>query len=460
MPGRILIADDVATNRIVMKVKLSEACYDVLQAGGGRRALEMARAERPDLILLDLMMPDMDGIAVCRKLRADPATAGIPVIMITARRDSAAKMQALKAGADDFLSKPLDDMILLARVRSLLRARETAQELALREGTRRALGFEEAPQGFARQGRVALVAQRREAALAWKTALMPHLPRTRLEVLTRTLALARPEAAMAPDVFVIAADLDRPLAGLSLLSDLRARPATRHASVVMAVEEGARDAAAMALDLGANDLVTAPFDPEEMALRLATQLARKQQADQLRASVKDGLRLAVTDPLTGLFNRRYALPHLARIADRAQDSGRPFAVMLIDLDRFKAINDRHGHAAGDAVLTAMAKRLTRNLRAVDLIARIGGEEFLVVLPETGLAEATATAERLRTRIIATPVPLPGDAGVLTVSASIGLALSEGGDSGVDALLERADRALYAAKAEGRNKVTVSSRPAA
>ncbi|MGC9369236.1 MAG: diguanylate cyclase [Paracoccaceae bacterium] len=460
MPGRILIADDVATNRIVMKAKLSQACYDVLLAEGGQRALDMARAERPDLILLDLMMPDMDGITVCRQLRADPATAGIPVIMVTAQRGSAAKMRALKAGADDFLSKPLDDMILLARVRSLLRARETAQELALREGTRRALGFEEAPQGFVPQGRIALVARRREAALGWKTALLPHLPRTRLEVLSRSLALARPEAMPAPDVFVITADLEQPLAGLSLLTDLRARPATRHASVVMVVDEDARDAAAMALDLGANDLVTAPFDPEEMALRLATQLARKKQADQLRASVKDGLRLAVTDPLTGLFNRRYALQHLARIAERAKASGRPFAVMLIDLDRFKTINDRHGHAAGDAVLAALAERLTGNLRAVDLVARIGGEEFLVVLPETGLAEATATAERLRARINATPVPLPAEAGALSVSASIGLALWEGGDSGIDGLLARADRALYAAKAEGRNKVTVSSRPAA
>lgn len=455
MPGRILIADDVATNRIVMKVKLSQACYDVLQAAGGQRALELARAERPDLILLDLAMPDMDGVTVCRQLRADPVTAGIPVIMVTAQCDSAAKMRALKAGADDFLSKPLDDVILLARVRSLLRARETAQELALRDGTRRALGFQEAPQGFFPPGRIALVAQGREVALAWKTALLPHLPRTRLEVLTRNLALARPEAAQAPDVFVVAADLEHPLAGLSLLSDLRARAATRHAALVMVVDEGTREAAAMALDLGANDLVTAPFEPEEMALRLTTQLARKQQADRLRASVKDGLRLAVTDPLTGLFNRRYALPHLARIAERAKASGRPFAVMVIDLDRFKSVNDRHGHAAGDAVLAAMAKRLTANLRAVDLIARIGGEEFLVVLPETGLAEATATAERLRARINTTPVPLPGGGGALSVSASIGLALSQDGGGCVDALIARADRALYAAKAEGRNKVTVS-----
>lgn len=456
MPGRILIVDDVATNRIVMKVKLTEACYDVLQADGGRRALQLARAERPDLILLDIMMPDIDGIEVCKRLRGDPETAEIPIIMVTSSRDSGDRLRALKAGADDFLSKPLDDLILLARVRSLLRARETAQELALRDGTRRALGFAEPAPEFARPGRIALVAGRGEAALAWKIALAPHLPNAMFDLIGRAEALGPAQEDKAPDIFVVAADLERPLAGLNLLTDLRARAATRHAAVVMVVPDGAREAAAMALDLGASDIVTGPFDPEEMTLRLRTQMLRKQQADRLRASVKDGLRLAVTDPLTGLFNRRYAQPHLARIAQRAKDTGRPFAVMLIDLDRFKTVNDRFGHAAGDAVLREMARRLTENLRPVDLIARIGGEEFLVVLPETDADKATATAERLRGRINALPVSLPGGKGSLRVTASIGLALVPGGEEDIEALLALADGALYAAKAEGRNKVSIRS----
>lgn len=455
MPGRILVVDDVATNRIVMKVKLAEACYEVLQASGGRQALRMAQDQRPDLILLDVMMPDLDGFEVCKRLRADPATAEIPVIMVTASRDAGDKLRALKAGADDFLSKPLDDLILLARVRALLRARETAQELELRDGTHRALGFADPPQTYAAPGHVALVAGRREAALGWKTALMPHLPGMQLHLMTRAEALAPAAEDAAPDIFVVSSDLDRPQAGLRLLTDLRARSATRHAPVMMVVPDGARESAAMALDLGANDLVTGPFDPEEMALRLHTQLARKQQADRLRASVHDGLRLAVTDPLTGLFNRRYALPHLARIAARARDTGRPFAVMLIDLDRFKQVNDRHGHAAGDAVLAEMATRIAQNLRPVDLTARIGGEEFLVVLPETDALRATATAERLRLRINGAAVPLPDAKGALFISASIGLALVQGAHETMEQILARADQALYAAKSEGRNKVTVS-----
>ncbi len=454
MPRRILIVDDVATNRIVMKVKLSEACYEVLQADGGQAAIDIARAERPDLILLDLVMPDLDGISVCRQLKSDPETADIPVIMVTASHDSDGKIRALEAGAEEFLTKPLDEVLLLARVRSLLRARETARELDLRDGTRRALGFGEASARFTLAATIALVAEFPDIAKLWATRLQSHLS-ANVITLTRAEALALNDTDQAPDVFVVADDLAPPGSGLRLLTDLRSRAPTRHSAVVIAMAEGARDAAAMALDLGANDLFIGAFEPAELALRLTTQLTRKQQADRLRASVEDGLRMAVTDPLTGLFNRRYALPHLARIAERAAESNRSFAVMLLDLDRFKMVNDRHGHAGGDAVLVEVAKRLTGNLRPVDLISRIGGEEFLVVLPDTPLAEARLAAERLRKQINRRPVTLPYDAGEICITASIGLAICTGKNSTAEDLLSLADKALYAAKAQGRNTVTVS-----
>lgn len=170
------------------------------------------------------------------------------------------------------------------------------------------------------------------------------------------------------------------------------------------------------------------------------------------------------DPLTGLFNRRYALPHLARIAERAAETGRGYAVMLLDLDRFKRVNDRYGHAAGDAVLVEVARRVKDSLRPVDLVARIGGEEFLVALPETGFEQACATAERLRTLIEQRPVTLPGGAGEIGVTISVGLAFgrdktpaagSADVEAEINALMEQADRALYGAKASGRNTVEIS-----
>ncbi len=454
VPGRILIVDDVATNRIVLKVKLASAYYATIQAAGGAEALELAREARPDLVLLDLELPDINGITVCERLKADPATRDIPVVMVTAFRDPARKMQALRAGAEEVFWKPLDEMVLLARMRSLLRARETAQQLGLRDSTCRELGFAETAPPFAGQALIGLVAARAETALGWRRELQPYLD-DRLVALDREAALGERGEGPAPDVYLVAADLDRPGDGLRLMSELRSRPKSRHSAVCVMLPAAARDTAAIALDLGASDLIEAAADAEEMALRLRTQIARKRQSDRLRASLADGLRLAMTDPLTGLHNRRYAMPHLAHIAELAQSAGRRFAVMVLDLDRFKAINDTHGHAAGDAVLIEIADRLKSNLRAVDLLARIGGEEFLVALPDTTAQLAQATAERLRRVVGERPVPLPGGGSSIPVTLSIGLALGPGhGRSSVEDLVGLADRALMGSKAEGRNQVTV------
>ncbi len=452
--GKVLIVDDVATNRIVLKVKLAAAFYETIQASGGREALDIARKVRPDLILLDVELPDLNGIAVCESLKNDPATSDIPVVMVTAFRDMNRKMEALRAGAEEVFWKPLDETVLLARMRSLLRARETAQQLGLRDSTYRELGFAEPAQTFAGRALIGVVADRPEFALALKRELSAFLD-DNFVVLDRETALAPRLNGPMPDVYLVAANLGGPGEGLRLLSELRSRAATRYSSVCVILPAEAREAAAMALDLGASDLIEASADPEEMALRVRTQIVRKQQSDRLRSSLADGLRLAMTDPLTGLHNRRYALPHLARIADRAAGAGRQFAVMVLDLDRFKSVNDTYGHPAGDSVLVEIAGRLRSNLRAVDLLARIGGEEFLVALPDTTPEAAQLTAERLRRVIGERPVPLPGGSGTIPVTMSIGLALGPGRPGGtVEDLISLADRALLGAKAEGRNQVTV------
>lgn len=458
MTGRILVVDDVATNRIVMKVKLSAACYAVDQADCGAAALDIARRKSPDLILLDVVMPDMSGLDVCRQLKADPATADIPIILITALTDRASKMEGLEAGADDFLTKPVDEVTLLARVRSLLRARDTVRELRDRGENCATLGFAEAAAGFEAQdrpGRIALVAPGPKGAILWKTALDDRIG-GKVSILPRENALMGfgPEEE-APDVFVIAADLTHRNEGLRLLSDLRSRPSTRHASSVMILPEGDSERAAIALDLGASDILYDPFDPQELAIRIRAQMGRKQQSDRLRASVRAGLELAVTDSLTGLHNRRYALYQLDRLIAQAK---RGVAVMMLDLDHFKRINDTHGHPAGDHVLRLVARRLRAQLRGGDLLARIGGEEFLVALPDASRAQAMECAERLRSAIGATPFKVSDTMPPLTVTISAGLALSAQphvGDTAQD-LIDRADGALYGSKSDGRDQVTLAA----
>lgn len=459
MVGKILIVDDVATNRIVMKVKLAAAGYTPLLAADGATCLELALLESPDLILLDLTLPDMSGLRVLQRLRAEPTLRHVPVVMFSASQDAAARCAAFRGGADDFLQKPLDDQTLLARIRSFMRARDEVEGFSPQNGSIAMLGLAEAPAAFHQPGVIAIISQRNEAAMKLRREMAPHLSD---RVLTMTAEEAMTEGihpGAAPDVFLIEADLNGPGSGLRLMSELRSRTHTRHAAFCVQASFGAATGAAVAFDLGAHDLVAQGIPAEELAARLTRLLARKREADAMRASVQDGLRLAMIDSLTGLHNRRYGMAQLAAIADISRRSGQEFAVMVVDLDRFKSVNDRWGHAAGDAVLIEVAARLSRNLRIGDLLARIGGEEFLIALPETSLPEARRIAERLCHAVEETSVRI-GDFAALKVTVSIGLATSADATAPdikntLSELIARADRALLYAKSAGRNQVTIS-----
>lgn len=456
MAGQILIADSVATNRIVMKVRLMQACYQVEQAVNAAETIDQARKVLPDLILLDLMISGQDGVSVCQTLKNDAQTAHIPIIIVTDQNNEEAKIKALRAGADDFMTKPLDELTLLARVRSLLRARDTDEELRLRESTSKELGFAETSPVFQGPVNVAMIAKNNSVAMGWKASLVDTVA-DNIVVTPKESALALLPDNQNPDVYVIACDLEKPDDGLRLLSELRSRPQSRHSAVIMVVPKDGHEKSATALDMGANDLMFEGFSAQELTLRLQTQIRRKKQADRLRETVRDGLRMAVIDPLTGLYNRRYAMPHLNRISERAKTTGRQFAVMVLDLDRFKTVNDTYGHSAGDAVLREVAGRIKDNLRAVDMVARIGGEEFLLVMPDTSLMQARIAAERLCDLVHETAVHNDKVPSGISVSVSIGVAMGGMPNQAdtVDQLIEAADKALYSAKSDGRNQVIFS-----
>jgi len=466
MPGSILIVDDVATNRIVLKVKLSTACYDVCARDSATNVLTEVRRVRPRLVILDYTGRECTALDSVRALRNNRETAALPVIVTgTPNAEMTAQSMArdaLSAGADAFHPKPLNEALLLARIRNLLRTREISDELRLRGTTSQALGLAEAGSSFTRPARIGLVARDPAEALRWKHALAPHLSH-RITVLSRASAL-KDSNPNVQDLYVIAATLDEPGDGLQLMSELRARRWSRHSAAVVLLPQSDPAMAAMALDLGAADVAELPLEGEGFALRVAQQLIRKHEADQLRRRVRDGLKLALTDPLTGLFNRRYALPHLARMRESALLKNQPFAVMVLDLDHFKRVNDTWGHASGDAVLCTVAGRIARNMRSVDLVARIGGEEFLIAMPNTTSEEAKAAALRLCRLIEADPIRLP-DNNELHQTVSIGVAIGGTAPDAtdapdlptevlLDALIDRADQALMSSKAQGRNTVTL------
>lgn len=458
MAGRILIVDDVATNRVILKVRLTAAFHDTLLAEDGATALRLMAETPPDLVILDLQLPDIHGLEVLAQMRAAPATRDVPVIVVTASRDTETRLACLRAGADEVFAKPADDQLLLARVRCLLRRRQSPGESLPFSTALAGPGLAEDPAPYARPGLVAVVLARTETGLLLKRDLA-RLSGHRVTLLSREDALADTAPSQPtlpgqrPEAFVIDASGERQVMAFSLLSELRANAIARHAGIALLCDSPAQ--AAMALDLGADEVAVADMSAHELSLRIDGLVRRARQAESRRANLRDNLRLAMTDPLTGLHNRRAGLVQLANIAEAAQMSGQGFAVMIVDLDRFKGINDRFGHAAGDAVLVDVARSLSNGMRPCDLLARIGGEEFLIALPGLTLAQAKTVGERLCAAVKSSPIALPGGGEVVvTVSIGVAVAAADTGSGGVGTVMDCADRALLTAKSGGRNRVTI------
>lgn len=462
MVGDILIIDCVATNRIVLKVKLLAAQYRVRPCATLADAQIEIDASLPDMILLDTGSDAQAALKFCAQLKAMARTSLIPIIATGMFPTPLERVVALEAGADDVLTKPFDDHILQARIRSLLRSRDARQELRMREGTRTALGFAEGASTFTAPAHIVIASEGRDAApdfakieAGLSNSIMSNVPVEHLLSGQETLPPADLHVLDFRNDFIDDKVLFR------LLSELRSRSSTRHAGILALLPSNARHAAAMALDLGANDIVCSVVDPAEISHRCAVLVQAKQEADALRRTVETGLEAAITDPLTGLFNRRYALPHLSRLARESQKTGRQFAIMALDLDYFKTINDTFGHKAGDDVLRQVARRLQGNLRAVDLLARIGGEEFLVAIPNSDAVHARTAAERLCNLIGDTPFYVGNERQEINVTVSVGVSLSGGDEAhevveNLEDLVNAADVALYAAKNGGRNKVSLSA----
>lgn len=458
MPGDILIVDCIATNRIVLKVKLLAAQHSVRPCESVAMAHSEVIAARPDLILLDISTDTSAALAFCALIKNEEDCTAIPIIATGAFLAPDDRVQALEAGADDVLSRPFNDQILQARIRSLLRARDAKRELRLRDDTRQALGFCETAKGFSRPAKITLLSsskrfladqQKTFSALNHVT-ILPLIHKGPCKLpgrLDSDLILIDGRCSNNQDT-----DLFR------LLSELRSRSDTRSAALLVALPDTMHATAAMALDLGANDIVSCAATPDEFLLRGKSLIANKQATDNLRQTVQSGLKAAVTDPLTGLYNRRYALPHLRKMAEHSEHTNRDLAVMVLDIDHFKVINDTYGHAAGDDVLRQVADRLRDNMRSSDLLARIGGEEFLIAIPESDLTHARVAAERICHLISDTPFFVGPTRKEIKVTMSIGVTLagSANSDKAEDPslLVEAADAALYSAKGSGRNTVSL------
>ena len=455
MTARVLVVDDVLPNIKLLEARLTAEYFDVLTATNGPEALAICAQGNCDIVLLDVMMPGMDGFEVCRRLKADPNTAHLPVVMVTALDQPADRLRGLEAGADDFLTKPVDEIALLARVRSLTRLKLAIDELRARAQTSYDLGMADKTALAAAEkgdnGRVLLIDDRASSSDRILSALRGvhtlHIEGDPKEALFR--------GAEDPfDLIVISLALSN-YDGLRLCSQFRSLERTRHIPLLIVADLEDRQRVLRGLDLGVNDYLVRPIDRNELLARVRTQLRRKRYADALRSNFQASIEAAVVDALTGLNNRRYFESHMNAMLDIAAHRGRPLSLMVLDIDHFKKVNDTYGHEAGDEVLKEFATRVRRVLRMSDLVCRLGGEEFVVVMPDTPIEIAARVAERVRNAVERAPFAIDAGAREIPVTVSIGLS-DRGADISHDAMFKRADRALYRSKNNGRNQVTAEA----
>jgi two-component system cell cycle response regulator len=452
MTARVLVVDDIPANIKLLEARLSAEYFDVLTAMSGQEALTICERAECDLVLLDVMMPDMDGFEVCRRLKANPATHHIPVVMVTALDQPADKVRGLDAGADDFLTKPIVELALIARVRSLGRLKMVTDELRMRAVTSRDIGIEsperEAVADTGRGGRVLIVDdwpasyERIAAALA-----VEHT----IEVESGPSEALFRAADGNYDLVIVSLGLQN-FDALRLCSQIRSLDRTRNVPILAITEPDNNARMVRGLEIGVNDYLMRPIDKNELLARARTQVRKRRYSERLRDNVQTSIEMAITDALTGLFNRRYMENHLATLIEQASARGKPLALLVLDIDYFKAINDTYGHDAGDDVLRDFALRVKRSIRGIDLACRCGGEEFVIVMPETDMAVAAMVAERLRRRIAAEPFAVNQGQHSISVTLSIGIAALRGKDDNAPSLTKRADQALYRAKRDGRNRV--------
>src|SRR5262249_50384610 len=450
MTARVLVVDDILSNVKLLEAKLAAEYFEVITAANGQQARARLESDKPDIVLLDVMMPGMDGFEVCRRIKTNARTAHIPIVMVTALDQPTDRVSGLDAGADDFLTKPVDDLALFSRVKSLVRLKMMTDELRMREETGQSMGLADAAETMVEpdpSGRI-LVVEDRPESVAWFRGGLEQKNKL-VDVSTFDEALVRARGGDF-DLLVVSLGI-RSFDGLRLCSHLRSLSEVRNTPILVLVSEGESRKLIQALEMGVNDYLMRPVDRNELLARVKTQLRKKRYADRLRHNMQLSLEMAITDQLTGLHNRRYMSRHLDTLMKNAS-AAKPISFLIMDIDYFKSVNDTHGHDVGDEVLREFASRISANVRGIDLACRYGGEEFVVGMPDTDTGFAFSVAERLRQSVESLPFPISRAPHKLNVTVSIGIASSGGNQDTSDALLHRADQALYRAKREGRNRV--------
>jgi two-component system cell cycle response regulator len=452
MTATVLVVDDLLPNIKLLEVKLNNEYYEVLTAKNGIEAIEIANKHSVDIILLDVMMPVMDGFETCKKLKSSNHTSHIPVVMVTALSDAEDRVQGLEAGADDFLTKPIDDTALFARIRSLVRMKIMIDELRLRDQTDHAINsLSNSTYFIAEDLNAAMILIVDDDGVQAKhiSKRLSALKDSQIDIITdpnKTIDMLNTNNY---DLVIISTQITG-YDSLRLCSNLRSNEKLRNIALLILVEENETKILIKALELGVNDYLMIPIDGNEVIARSKTQIKRKRYQDALRNSHQQNFNMSITDSLTGVYNRYYFDVHCKTLINQAIANNKSLLLLIADIDNFKSVNDIYGHVAGDEILKQISSRLLLNIRITDLIARFGGEEFVMVLPNTEIKDGLNIADRIRSSVEKTHFNISTGGVTLNKTISIGIARLNPDDS-VETMLKRADKGLYLAKENGKNQ---------
>lgn len=450
---RILIADDEPLDVKLLKASLSCEGYKVFSAHDGPEALEQVEAIQPDLILLDILMPTLDGYEVTRRLKASAKTRDIPIILITSLTGIDDKSKGMQAGADEFLNKPVNTTELLARVKSLIRLKKYQEQSRSRNESKASFGISTksiASSSVEKEMPVVLLVEDDEKDLRLLKACLNGQALQMKCVRTGEEALS---FCLEQKVDLLILDVILPgISGFDVCRQLKNNDTSRKIQILMVTSLNDLESRIKGIEFGTDDFLIKPIHKDEFIVRVRALLRKKSYLDMLTKKCESALYAAITDELTCLYNRDYTNHFMDYEIKRCDRQNQTMGLVMIDIDDFETVNGTHGHFMGDRILKKVGTLIRNQIREIDLAARYGGEEFAVVLPYVIQAEAEDIAERIRKTVSAFDFLNHQGGPALKITISLGIALYPEHAKTVTGLVGNADMALYCAKRDGKNRV--------